>query len=206
MTDLYETLGVDRAASPAEIKRAYRRKAKAAHPDAGGSPEAFNELSMAHRVLTDDRRRQRYDATGNADDGPDLSDQRAMSIVDAILSQVMDMDTALQRDLADIVRREIQRNLDQQASEESKAKRQRAKLESIKARMKTSAENDPVGRLLAQKIAQVDAAMAAMAEQRRLFARAFEIMQTYRFEPAAAAFTRTVTVSTSMDGGTSTNS
>lgn len=206
MPDLYETLGVDRTASPAEIKRAYRRKAKAAHPDAGGSPEAFNELSKAHRVLTDDRKRQRYDATGNADDGPDLSDQRAVSIIDAILSQMMDVDMVLQRDLADIVRREIQRNLAQQASEESKAKRQRAKLESIKARMKTSAANDPVGRLLAQKIAQVDAAMAAMGEQRRLFAQAFEIMQTYRFEPEAAAFTRTVTVTTSFFGGASTNS
>jgi curved DNA-binding protein CbpA len=62
--DLYQILGLGRAATGQDIQRAYRRKAKAAHPDTGGSVEAFSELSTAYTVLSDPHRRQRYDTTG----------------------------------------------------------------------------------------------------------------------------------------------
>jgi curved DNA-binding protein CbpA len=41
MQDLYAALGVARDADRADIRRAYRDKARSAHPDAGGSPEEF---------------------------------------------------------------------------------------------------------------------------------------------------------------------
>ena len=44
MTDLYKILGVKRTAARKDIHKAYRKKAKTAHPDSGGSEEAFNEL------------------------------------------------------------------------------------------------------------------------------------------------------------------
>lgn len=64
MKDLYETLGVGRDASPAEIRKAYRGKAKKAHPDAGGKASDFEELALAHTTLIDDEKRRIYDATG----------------------------------------------------------------------------------------------------------------------------------------------
>src|ERR1035438_2640985 len=64
MTDLYAILGVPRDADRAAIRRAYREMAHTAHPDAGGSPEAFARIKMAHDILTDEARRQRYDETG----------------------------------------------------------------------------------------------------------------------------------------------
>ncbi|HXG48999.1 MAG TPA: DnaJ domain-containing protein, partial [Methylomirabilota bacterium] len=48
MRDLYHILGVKRGAAQEDIQRAYRRKAKSSHPDAGGSVEAFSELSTAY--------------------------------------------------------------------------------------------------------------------------------------------------------------
>jgi hypothetical protein len=44
-------LGLEPGASPQAIKRAYRRLAKAHHPDLGGHPEAFHRLDAAYRLL-----------------------------------------------------------------------------------------------------------------------------------------------------------
>jgi DnaJ-class molecular chaperone len=46
--DAFRLLGLEPGASPAEVRAAYRHKAKAAHPDAGGDAEAFEELWEAH--------------------------------------------------------------------------------------------------------------------------------------------------------------
>lgn len=74
MIDLYQILGVSRDASPEDVQRAYREKAKAAHPDLGGSHEAFNALRLAKHVLCDAARRKRYDDTGEMEDGAVLDD------------------------------------------------------------------------------------------------------------------------------------
>lgn len=67
MADLYDVLGVPRGAGDDEIKKAYRRKAREAHPDAGGDEDAFKQIQHAYAVLSDPDRRMRYDRFG--DDG-----------------------------------------------------------------------------------------------------------------------------------------
>lgn len=65
MRDLYEILGVDRNASDEEIKRAYRRRARELHPDTGGDPEEFKELTTAYEVLKNPEARANYDRYGD---------------------------------------------------------------------------------------------------------------------------------------------
>lgn len=67
MSDLYELLDLPRDADGDQIKRAYRRKAREHHPDAGGDEEAFKAVTHAYQVLSDPNRRARYDRFG--DDG-----------------------------------------------------------------------------------------------------------------------------------------
>jgi DnaJ family protein A protein 2 len=65
---LYERLGVSRTASSDEIKRSYRDLARSKHPDKGGSAAEFQAIQEAHEVLSDDRKRQMYDMTGDIND------------------------------------------------------------------------------------------------------------------------------------------
>jgi molecular chaperone DnaJ len=67
--DYYETLGVPREATDADIKRAFRRLAQEWHPDVNreaGADERFKEINEAYQVLSDPQRRQQYDLFGSA--------------------------------------------------------------------------------------------------------------------------------------------
>lgn len=63
-TKFYEQLGVEKTASATEIKKAYRKLAMKNHPDKGGDPEVFKEITRAYEVLSDEDKRSRYDRFG----------------------------------------------------------------------------------------------------------------------------------------------
>jgi curved DNA-binding protein len=61
MKDHYSTLGVDRNASPEEIKRAFKSQAMKHHPDRGGDAKKFQELNEAYSTLSDPQQKAMYD-------------------------------------------------------------------------------------------------------------------------------------------------
>src|SRR5882724_1138299 len=68
--DFYVILGLDRAATLGEIKRAYKRLARRYHPDINPGDRLasaqFRQIAEAYETLSDPDRRHRYDATGQA--------------------------------------------------------------------------------------------------------------------------------------------
>ncbi|PCJ64978.1 MAG: molecular chaperone DnaJ [Bacteroidetes bacterium] len=68
--DFYEILGVDKNASEAEVKKAYRKKAIQYHPDKNPDDKAaedkFKEAAEAYEVLSNAEKKQRYDQFGHA--------------------------------------------------------------------------------------------------------------------------------------------
>jgi curved DNA-binding protein len=65
--DYYKILDVSRGASPAEIKRAYRKLARKYHPDVSKDANAeahFKEINEAYEVLKDEEKRKAYDTFG----------------------------------------------------------------------------------------------------------------------------------------------
>jgi len=79
--DLYNVLSLERNATLDVIKKAYRRLALLCHPDkhATGTDQAredastrFQQIGFAYAVLSDSKRKARYDSTGKTDEGLDL--------------------------------------------------------------------------------------------------------------------------------------
>jgi curved DNA-binding protein CbpA len=76
--DHYEVLGVSVSANTADLKRAYRDKARQSHPDKGGNELRMAEINYAFEVLSDPGRRLLYDKTGEDARKPFDEEVRAM--------------------------------------------------------------------------------------------------------------------------------
>lgn len=68
--DYYKTLGVDRKATQDEIKKTFRKLAMKYHPDQNKdnkqAEEKFKEINEAYEVLSDPKKRERYDQLGSS--------------------------------------------------------------------------------------------------------------------------------------------
>lgn len=185
VTDLYKILGVKRTAPRKDIHKAYRKKAKTAHPDAGGSEEAFNELITAYSVLTDDDARARYDETGEIHvPQPDNFNGGAIEIIAEKLGLVIHAEHDLATmDVGALIEQAIRDDITTRKASVTHQQRAAERLTSLRARTKRKAEGDAslVMRVLDWHEVAIKNHVKKHQEQIRFLERALEILQDYSF-------------------------
>jgi curved DNA-binding protein CbpA len=186
--DLYRVLGVRWDAAQEEIQKAYRQKAKILHPDAGGSVEAFRDLARAYDVLSDAKRRERYDRTGEVEPIlPSNLDANATEIIAVKLGLFIHAEqdvTAM--DVAAFLEEAIHEDIIQYRTHISNQRRAVERVTKLRGRIKrrASGEDNQLARILdwhersaKYLIRKHEAAVQTME-------RALQILQDYSFDDA----------------------
>ena len=164
----YDTLGVDKAADAATVKRAYRDRAKRTHSDKGGDDKEMAELNHAYAVLGNPVRRKQYDETGETDDAATTERKMVESLQRLFVTIASQIDFE-RRDLVATARDAIRRQIDELKSSRKEAERKAEKFANAakRATVKRGAnivalafENE--ARLAETEVKQMEAAAANM--------------------------------------------
>lgn len=158
----YEVLDVPKTASPADVKRAYRKRAKSAHPDAGGSADEFMRLQHSQLILLDPARRERFDKTGTIDPTePDNALASAISIIVGFFNTVVRQHIAsngadpTKVDLVAEARKAFKQNVASFEKEKQKFIRQSEKLAAVEKRLRSKKKTPPILMLRQALLAQI---------------------------------------------------
>ena len=187
--DLYGVLGVDRGVDAKGLRRAYRSAAKQAHPDGGGSVEAFERVSLALEVLSDPVRRARYDTTGQYEAGVvDNREAELMNLVAGAMEEVVGGLIGKNRDpagadLVDLLKACFETRNRAHAGQRSQLGPVLAKWEKLAVRFERVGEGaNRMGQLASGKVEAVRQLMTRCDQQVELGKAAIELLKDYRFK------------------------
>lgn len=179
MKDLYKTLGVDKEASPAAIKRAHRKKTMKAHPDQSGNVEEFLAIQKAYEVLTDEERRKRYDATG-ATEAPSAN-QEMVELIQIVVTAAGKFDPD-SRNLLEESRTFIRNSMKSIDASVLEGDRQASRLAKAAARI-TAKDGQPnvFSEALLLREDSIRKQMALLNENKAKFERMLELLQNFNY-------------------------
>ncbi|MBD9406234.1 DnaJ domain-containing protein [Acidovorax sp. ACV02] len=169
--DHYATLGVAPDASLDDIKRAYRRAARHAHPDRGGNHERMQALNQAKEVLTDPARRARYDA---GEDGQATTEEEgARELIRKLFAEAVDID---KDDPVEGVREALQAGRAGAAVKATTLRQSIRRLEAQRDRVKAKTERNVYLEVIESRIASARENIKAMETTERMATMALEIL------------------------------
>lgn len=196
----YETLGVPKEATPDDIKKAFRKKARHHHPDkSGGDHEAMSNLNHAYSVLMDPPRREQYDRTGSDKVHPAARDA-AIQIIMQIFAQSLESG---QHDPLVFARTSLNQAIDQIRIQIIAISSKVAKLTSKRGAM-TPKDGEPnlFDNLVDQQIAQANQNLEQMERQSIQMKEALLVLQDYtsNIAPTPPVVQRTMYTTSTMGG------
>jgi curved DNA-binding protein CbpA len=183
-TDLYGVLGVAAAATVGEIKAAYWRAAKTAHPDAGGSAQEFGVVKLAHAVLSDPERRARYDRTGEVvEPEPDNTEQGALGLIGAMLESVLAAEKdPIDCDLVAIMKRHLIAQIAEVSRKLEVTRRSIDRAERMRGRFRRNKPgHNTIERVLDWEIGMLKRSVATSEAALKQRERAIELLGDYDF-------------------------
>jgi len=188
---LYETLDLNPEPPPdaAAIKRAYKKKAKQTHPDAGGKADEFNKVHRAYLVLSDPVRRGKYDQTG---DIPEITPETApLNLLVQFFVTLVAMHLNGQGpdpanlDLIAIAKMQFRKDIMDAENEQVKLRRQMKAWANIAGRFtryKKSEAPDVIVRSLEAQSKPLEDRIRLLGEQIQMRKDATKLLDGYRFE------------------------
>jgi curved DNA-binding protein CbpA len=193
----YEELGLNPSATAAQVKAAYRKKSKTAHPDVGGTEEAWAKVALAYAILTNADKRKVFDETGEVEE-PKLNNDRAaaLGVIDSHLGTIInmfiqggcrpDMDPA-RIDIPLRIRAIIRHEMQEAEGAEASAEKARATLLNLMKRFKVkdpskNPDEDPIQRSLNAQVAKIDDHLTKLRAALRVHAHAVTITENYEFD------------------------
>lgn len=176
---MYEALGVAPDATTKEIKAAYRRLAQEYHPDRpDGDAAKFLPVQEAYDTLGNDKRRERYDRTGDASDMrfEDLVRDKLMQLFNGMLVNEQD----IAGDAVEQMMKMIQNGINGTQDNQHKVERSKARVMKRRDRIKSSEGNTNLYRQLAdQQITQCDCEIERLGEEIDVLNEVLAQMDTY---------------------------
>lgn len=185
----YELLGIDKKATTAEVRSAYRKLSKIMHPDRGGDPEKFRELKEAHDILSDKDRRKRYDRTGRTAPSS-VTPARVKAFLAELINSVVNAKTQSGR-IDDVTRENIQMKIVMSLnSSQMRAQQARTDIECRLIRAKElidrfipMGKDDPIGELLRAERSRIVEELNSLDDEIEIARMAIKIFaEGYRYK------------------------
>lgn len=184
----YKVLGIPKNASAKRIKDAYRRLAMETHPDRFGDAVAFQEVLLAFKVLSDEKRRRLYDETGKIDRGePDNSRSLMAGVLAQALGQIVGQLAGkgmkiVEEDLVALMRDGIENALATFRKQKEEGTRTREAAAAALGRF-SRADGDPLlEEILAHAVASADAMLKKLDGAERVHKEALAYLKECTFK------------------------
>lgn len=181
--NLYSELGVDKSASGAELKNAYRKKSMKAHPDHGGDPEKFKALVKAYKILENPETRKRYDSGEDPDkmaSGATQMDEITLCVI-SLYADVIDQVDPDHTDVINTMNQSLLQNEKILAHEILKAQKRIARYESAIKRTHSKAVQNFLAEVMRNKVGEVHREIAEFERQRDIRVKAREMLANYSY-------------------------
>lgn len=180
--DPYVELGIDRRAeaTPADIRRAYRRRAAQVHPDRNPDDPFANakmqQATEAYDILMDPERRRAFDTLGVVERPPNY-DTKARDMLITCMLETLQRSGAPQ--LIDTMRRVLKVQLANVRQQIKVARSTNEHIAAIKAKFRCRAGENFLSIALDHKIAENAAIVAGMEQNAHITAKALEILDAF---------------------------
>ncbi|CAN7328890.1 MULTISPECIES: J domain-containing protein [Ensifer] len=176
-------LGVDRDANDQAIRTAYRKAAKAAHPDSGGDAEQFARLQAVYDLLKDPVRRKVFDDTGYDPQLAEPRDLKGLMMLETLVNDfILDEREPGSFDPVAAMRRKLSDDIVKSRFHILELERHRARVRKHLDRLGRRPETDVLGSMLRARSRSIAEAIKTTEEQIKTIEQAYEMLEGYSYE------------------------
>jgi curved DNA-binding protein CbpA len=185
----YEVLGVTKNARDPEIRSAYRKLSAKLHPDKEtGDRDKFEEVKLAHDVLTDPHRRKRYDTTGRTDISAVTPERIQIFVTDTMRTVIEatrpdgSSDDPIWENIRDKILLSITASRAPLKNDRFKLQRKLERAVRLAERFKAKSEYDPVGLALKRERERLENELRINQDAMELSIEAERVFRTYEYD------------------------